>query len=623
VLAVAFVLGGFWYARRQMTPAAPRDAVSVLVADFQNKTNLAVFDGALEQAIALGLEGAPFISSYSRPQARRQAVELDPTAGGRLDERLAQLVGRSQGVKVAVSGSIEPKGEGFVLKAWAVDVVTSRKIAEASKTVSSKADVLKAADGLAASLRSGLGDTTIDGKTLAGETFTTTSLDAMNSYARAQELHQLGRYEEEMAELRKAIAQDPELGRAYAGMAVVLENLGEHEEAEKYFQMALARIDRMTEREKRRTRAVYFLSKRDVQKGIDELGALVAQYPADTAGHANLAMAHFFAGDMKKALEAGRHALDLQPGSALRRINVALFALYAGDFATAEQEAKKVLAQNPSFEKAYVALALAALGQGRPAQAEEIYRRLQTVSARGASFAAAGLADLALYKGRLAEAVTVLEKGIAGDIANQNTTAAALKSAVLASALLLRGQKAAAVAAADQAVKASKQEAIATLAAQSYIAGGQEAKALALASELGARLQPVPQAYAKLIEAEAHAARGRFTQAIALLQEARGRADTWLGRFELGRVYVEAGAFAEADSELEACLKRNGEAMAAFLDDVPTARFLPPVYYYLGRAKEGLKSPRAADSFRAFLVVKEKSEDDPLVTDARRRLANR
>jgi hypothetical protein len=44
------------------------------------------------------------------------------------------------------------------------------------------------------------------------------------------------------------------------------------------------------------------------------------------------------------------------------------------------------------------------------------------------------------------------------------------------------------------------------------------------------------------------------------------------------------------------------------------------VLYYFGRAQEGLKSAGAADSFKAFLAIKEKSETDPLVTDARRRV---
>ena len=95
------------------------------------------------------------------------------------------------------------------------------------------------------------------------------------------------------------------------------------------------------------------------------------------------------------------------------------------------------------------------------------------------------------------------------------------------------------------------------------------------------------------------------------------------GRFDLGRAYLAAGLFPEADSEFERCVKRRGEASAIFLDDQPTFRALPAVYYYLGRAQEGLKSPAATDSYKSYLAIKEKGDEAGFVADARRRLAGR
>jgi hypothetical protein len=94
-----------------------------------------------------------------------------------------------------------------------------------------------------------------------------------------------------------------------------------------------------------------------------------------------------------------------------------------------------------------------------------------------------------------------------------------------------------------------------------------------------------------------------------------------MARFDSARAYIEAGAFAQAYSELEVCLKRRGEATALFLDESPTYHLFPPVYYYLGRAQEGLKSPSAADSYKTFLAMKAKDGQDPMVADARRRVA--
>jgi hypothetical protein len=91
----------------------------------------------------------------------------------------------------------------------------------------------------------------------------------------------------------------------------------------------------------------------------------------------------------------------------------------------------------------------------------------------------------------------------------------------------------------------------------------------------------------------------------------------------LGRAYLEASQFTEAHSEFEMCLRRKGEATAIFLDDFPSYRLFAPVYYYLGRSQEGLKSPAAKESYERFLKIKERADrGDSLIEDARHRLAN-
>ncbi len=58
-----------------------------------------------------------------------------------------------------------------------------------------------------------------------------------------------------------------------------------------------------------------------------------------------------------------------------------------------------------------------------------------------------------------------------------------------------------------------------------------------------------------------------------------------------------------------------------FLNDLPTYHYLPPVYYYFGRAQEGVGSDAAPDTYRKFLEIKKKGDgSDPMVEDARQRL---
>jgi tetratricopeptide (TPR) repeat protein/predicted Ser/Thr protein kinase len=601
-------------------PAAPREPVSLLVADFENKTGEGVFDATLEPVLAIVLEDASFINPYSRRDAGRIARELRADAAG-LPVELARLVAVREGINVVVAGSIERQGDGYRLHVEATDAVTGKSATTAEGDAGSKEQVLDAARKLAVRVRRALGDTTPESAQLAAaESYTSNSLEAAHEYARAQDLQWAGRYEEAIQRYQKAVELDPDMGRAYAGLAVMHYNLGRQEESARYYQMALARIDRMSEREKFRTRGGYYLMTRNPEKAIEEFSALVSRFPADSAGHANLALAYFFRRDMNQALEYGRQAVKLSPQNVLQRNNVALYAMYAGDCETAQQEAQAVLQLNPAFVKAYVVLGLCALARGQPAEALDAYQRLEGISARGASLAAIGVADAALFEGRRGDAIPALEKGVAADLENKSNTAAATKLVALAQ-LQLRSQRARALASLEKALELSKSDSVLFSAALVFLEAGQEARAASLGTQLKARLEPEPQAYGKLIEGEMELKRGDGRAALSLFQEAQRLEDTWLGRLSTARAYLQIGAFTEAHSELEVCLRRRGEATAVFLDDVPSYRYFPPVYYYLAQAQEGLKSPGAADSYRTFLALKEKSEGEPLVEEARRRLA--
>jgi tetratricopeptide (TPR) repeat protein len=241
----------------------------------------------------------------------------------------------------------------------------------------------------------------------------------------------------------------------------------------------------------------------------------------------------------------------------------------------------------------------------------------------GASYALSGLADLALYEGRFEDAVRILESGAAADLTANYSDRAALKFATIAYTRLLQNQKGQAVAAAEKALTLSKNPKIRFLAGRVFAAAGQANRAKALAGELVTELQNEPQAYARLIEGEVALASGDARGAVKAFSAANNLLDTWIGRFDLGRAYLEAGAFTEADSEFDRCIKRRGEALSLFLDEVPTYGYLPPVYYYRGRVQEALKSGGFAESYRTYLSIRELGGEDPLLADVRKRIGHR
>jgi serine/threonine protein kinase/Tfp pilus assembly protein PilF len=623
-LLIVVVAGTFWLARRGRISAAElnREPVSVLVADFQNMTGESVFDGAVEQALNIGLEGASFIAAYNRPNARQVISQMDSNAGGRLNSQMAQLFCVREGISMFIDGTIEKKGDGYLLKAWLKDPVNPENVTEYSRSASSKDEILSTSAWLANKVREGLGDKSADAKqALSAETFTTSSLEAMNAYTHAQELNTQGKQEEAIAEYMRAIEEDPDFGRAYSGLALVYQNRGQSEEADKYFKEALARIDRMSEREKYRTRAIYHLIQRNFQKAIEECESLVSKYPADFSGQTNLALAYFFARNYSRAKEVGRQAADLYPKIVTSRFNLSWYALVDGDFEMAEQEAQQVVELNPDYDEVYMVLALSRLGRGQLAQAIETYEKLKTIPPLGESLADLGLADIAIYEGRLSDAITILERRIAMDLKEGRSDYLGNKWSILASARLASGKKALALEASDRAVDSSRRMSTLIFAARTYIQANKEEKARSIAEELGKRLGEEPRSYAKLIEGEIEEQRGNSLEAIELFKAALAIHDTWLGRFALGKAYLDLEAFPDAHAELDLCLRRHGEATSLFFDDVPSYHLLPPVYYYLGRAQEGLGSAAASESYEKFIQIKEKEDwGDPLVEDARNRL---
>jgi len=628
-LAAAVVVAGIvvavslFLALRDRAPveATTPDPLSVLIADFDNQTGDEVFSGVLEKATAIVIEDASFVTPFKRGTALKAAEAIRPGANV-LDEELAQLVAQREGVNIVITGSITKSEENYVVSMTAIDAVSGDVASRQRFETDSREEVLTAVGRLAGQIRENLGDTDPEAiRRAAEESFTATTLEAAHAYVHAQDLLTEGKWQEAIEAFSALVENFPEMGRAYSGIAVALANMGRREEATGYYELAMSHIDHMTEREKGRTRGTYYLMTRNYEKASEVYEQLVDSYPFDEAARVNLVLGYFYGRQMDRSLVAARDAVEAFPHSAMAQANLALVAMYASDFETAKTQADFVLEAHPAYETAYVCLGLSQLALDDTAGAIDSYERLAGISDWGASLAATGLADIAIYEGRLNDAATILEAAAATDLEGGNEAAAANKLFTLAHAELTRGRSDQAAAAAQRAVKIGQQEQVLFEAARVYLETDRKDEALALAAQLAERLAPEPQAYAKLIEGEIALANAEANRAVTLFSEAQEILDTWIGRVDLGRAYLESGAFPEAHAEFEAALARRGEAASVFLDDVPSYHYLPPVYYYLGRALEGLGSPGAADSYRAFLEIKEPGDGDPLVTDARRRFS--
>ncbi len=612
-VVVASLVSVWWFSSPTGPPVEP-DPVSVLIADFQNDTSDPTFDRTLEPMLKFALEDADFITAYGRAELSR-GLGVQPPEN--LDDVAAREIAVNHGLGVVLFGSVEHEDSGYRLSVTATQAVTGDVIASADDRASDKNEVLAVAANLARDVREALGDDTSDSaQRFAMETLSATTLDVVHEYAEAMLALSDSRFENALQGFAKAVELDPEFGLAYAGMAIASRNLDRQEDAEKYVGEALRHLDGMTQRERYRTRGLFYMVTGDHPACVKEYGDLIARYEADAAARNNLALCSTYLRDLPRALDEMRRVVEILPNRALYRENLALYASYGGDFEAAEQEARAM--EEPGLF-GLLALAFAQLGQGQLDRATQTYQEMESIDAQGVSYAASGLGDLALYEGRLSEAARIFEQGAIADVAAGDIYRGAAKFTALAHTQLLRQQRARAIAAAENALANSQAVKIRFLAARVFVEAGESDRAQSLAAGLASELQAEPQAYAKIVEGEAALNNGDARGAIDTLTEANGLLDTWMGHFVLGRAYLEAEAYPQADSEFDRCIARRGEAVSLFLDEEPTYGYFPRVYYYQGRAREGLNSIGSTEPYRTYLDIRGAAAEDPLLPEVRRR----
>lgn len=295
-------------------------------------------------------------------------------------------------------------------------------------------------------------------------------------------------------------------------------------------------------------------------------------------------------------------------------------ALDRGDVTAATREAEEAIQANPQSPDAYLPLA-AASALTSPASARSAYQRLAATGPEGASLAATGLADLALYEGRYGAAAEILEAAIARDARTPDREGLATKYIVLAEARVGQGRRGAAVTAVGRALATSRDESVLLPAARMYITLDRNDDARALAKELGAAQDENSRAYGRIVDAELALDRGDIAGAIERLRRLLESTDLWIARFVLGHAYLQSKQYPEAMEQLNWCAVHQGEAAALFDEEQPSIRYVGMLNELLARAREGAGLTRdAAQNVRQSRVLRAGSSKGTEERDARTRL---
>ncbi|HEY1557750.1 MAG TPA: protein kinase [Kofleriaceae bacterium] len=623
---LALAAGGWWlvHAARSgasepvagpaPTPVTVESGQAAVAIVFANETPDPTLDGTLDLVFQSALYRSPLVQPYAGATLHELESELGATA----DSVAKLLSARDGGRVIAVRGHVASKGRGYALSIDATDAATGASVLTATADAPSAADVIPVAGGLAEQLVHALGGPAPAAAT--APTGMSDSLEADHEAVVARALESSGKYTEAIEHGQRAIALDPQFAFAHGQLAVTFWNLGRIGDADREMKLAMRSIDRMSEHARLGFLGDYYGIQGELDRSIASLKELLVKWPADSTTEGNLALMYAEKRDITDALAVGNRVAAKHPRAIHPRINRAVLEVLAGHFDDAVRDANGVIADFANApEEAYVYLGVAHHQLGDDPAA---FAALHALDAIDPSQAATARADVMLADGKLADAISVLDAAAATDDKAGNRDAATRKHAMLGEAWLRQGNTARALAEADRAA-GSAVPSTRFIAARIYVAAGRPQPALALADHLLDELAPDSRMYGQLVHGEVELARGKTREAIAAFEDALKIADAWLVHEALARAYLARGAFAEARSELDTCTARVGEAAIAFMDDLsaPTTRYLVYARYYLARTQEGVGSPDARGSYEAFLAAQPAQSRDPIVVDARARVA--
>jgi serine/threonine protein kinase/tetratricopeptide (TPR) repeat protein len=308
---------------------------TILLADFENTTGDAVFDGTLRQALAVQLGQSPFFHLF--PEARvRETLQF---MGREPDERVTREIGREicqrQGLKALLAGSIAPLGTNYVVTLEAIAATTGDVLGHEQAQAQSKEQVLEALGQAARRLRERLGESlaSVERFDAPVEQATTRSLEALRAFALGDVERQAGRELEAINFFRRAVELDPEFAMAHARLGVAYGNTGDAEKAREHKTRAWELRVRVSERERLYIVSHYYMGvTNDRQRAIETYELWQRTYPRDSVPPNNLSLLFYQLGQFDKALESARRAVEVDARSPFSYNNLAQALLALGRF---------------------------------------------------------------------------------------------------------------------------------------------------------------------------------------------------------------------------------------------------------------------------------------------------
>jgi eukaryotic-like serine/threonine-protein kinase len=345
--AAVLLLGGAFLGWQRLHPVRSGH-VDLVLAEIENTTTDPDFDRTLNQALLIDLEQSPFLNLLTRSRVRETLKEMQRATDEPLTPALAMEVCERTNAQAMLHGTIAKFGSHYVLILDADSCVSGKEIGGYKAEAAGKEEVLRALETAAGRVRKQLGESaaSLDRYQIPITQATTPSLDALRAFSLAGESFRRGDMKAAQILLNRAVSLDPGFASAYRAIGSSYYNLGDYNQAAKYYTKAFDLRERTTERERLGIEVMYYAyGLNDYEESIRRTRQLLEIYPNMTNSWVSLANLYTKLGEYAQSIDAAEHASRLDPQSSVATVELARAELKASHFADAKRIATEAIAE--------------------------------------------------------------------------------------------------------------------------------------------------------------------------------------------------------------------------------------------------------------------------------------
>ena len=293
----------------------------VLIADFENRTGEAVFDGVLESTLRREISNSQFVTVVPRARIEDTLQLMRKPLDTRIERTLGIEVSlRDGGIKALLTGRVEKLDSTYLLSVELIDPITAQSLAATSEEAAGQGQVLTALKSLSYWLRENLGEelALIEQSKEKLEKVSTPSLRALQLFTKAEALFGQGGSGMGAAEelLKQAIDIDPEFPSAHIFLAFAIVNQDKPaDEYMKHAERAFQLAGTTSERERYFIQGSYYLMKGERDRTMHAYEALLNLYPDHRWANSNLAVLHNLAGEDQRSILYRLRLAEVRPSS--------------------------------------------------------------------------------------------------------------------------------------------------------------------------------------------------------------------------------------------------------------------------------------------------------------------